>query len=152
MWPNTSPHLNRRCNNSDVLKSWVISVLSIVGGSSAGVCVCGNQMNAFNPERTTEAFNAADGQYDTGLIEQAEIPNGSDIQDHELCPNTVRSLHYITEPWTWKYNYSICHSAAMITFWLAKEVLVPLRQATENILVRTQNWLRNTRIAWRCHK
>jgi len=59
--------------------------------------LCGNQINAFNPERTTEAFNSADGQYDAGLIEKAEIPNGSDIQDHELCPNTVRSLHHVTE-------------------------------------------------------
>lgn len=44
--------------------------------------------NAFNPARTTEAANWKDGQYTAGLIERAEVPNGSDIRDDNLCPNT----------------------------------------------------------------
>ena len=53
--------------------------------------VCDIQENAFNPQRTTEAHNWRDGQYTAGLIEKAEIPNGSNIHDDHLCPNTVRS-------------------------------------------------------------
>ena len=74
--------------------------------------MCGNQENAFNPERTTEANNWMDGQYTTGLIERAEIPNGSNIRDDNLCPNTVSSLHHVTERIV-KNNYSHrqCRSA-----------------------------------------
>lgn len=50
-----------------------------------------SQENAFNPDRTTEAHNWQDGQYTAGLIEKAKIPNGSNIQDDHLCPNTVKS-------------------------------------------------------------
>jgi len=51
----------------------------------------GVKENAFNPKRTTEADNWKDGQYTLGLIQKARIPQGSNVRDDYLCPNTVRS-------------------------------------------------------------
>lgn len=50
-------------------------------------------INAFNPEKTTEAHNWRDGQYTAGLIQKAKIPNGSNIRDVEVCPNTRESIY-----------------------------------------------------------
>jgi len=65
---------------------------SVVVSECKSADAYGVQENAFNPKRTTEAHNWNEGQYTDGLIEKAEIPNGSNIRDDQLCPNTVRSL------------------------------------------------------------
>jgi len=75
------------------------------------------QENAFNPKRTTEAHNWRDGQYTAGLIEEATIPDGSNIRDDHLCPNSVRSLLHVQ----WKLGK---YWDPAVTVWTVSDFIV----------------------------
>jgi len=133
MPPNASSHIIRRCNNSG-LEVLSINVMSIVGESSAG-CVVIRSMRSTRNER----------------LKRLTRQTASTTQDWSKRPRfqtdpTFKTMnfartrldHYTTSlNSTCRENMCIRHSATMITFWLAKEVLGPLKQTTKNILVQT---------------